>query len=97
MTGAAVFLPARLRPATPGVARDGGAGRVAAAAIERAGHDSLALLFERYRNIDPDWADLGLVCPAESSGLHRIARLRSSDFKVYRSHGRKRLAQQLLG
>ncbi len=65
--------------------------------LSAAGHNSLALLFEKYRNIDPDWADLGLVCPAESSGLHRIARLRSSDFKVYRSHGRKRLAQQLLG
>ena len=53
--------------------------------------------FEKYRDIDPDWADLGLVCPAESSGLHRIARLHSSDFKVYRIHGRKRFALELLG
>ena len=94
MTGAAVFLPARLRPALPGMVAQGG---LRLQPLSAAGHDRLALLFEKYRDIDPDWADLGLVCPAESSGLHRIARLHSSDFKVYRIHGRKRFALELLG
>lgn len=94
LTEAAYFLPARLRPA---LARMVAQGVLRLHPLSPAGHGRLAQLFDKYCDIDPDWADLGLVCLAETSGLHRIATLDSSDFKVYRIHGRKRFALELLG
>ena len=94
LTEAAFFLPARLRPA---LAQMVAQGLLRLHPLGPAGHDRLAQLFDKYRDIDPDWADLCLVCLAEASGLHRIATLDSTDFNVYRIHGRKRFALELLG
>ncbi len=94
LTEASFFLPARLRPA---LARMVAQGVLLLHPLGPAGHDRLAQLFDKYRDIDPDWADLCLVCLAEASGLHRIATLDSTDFNIYRINGRKRFALELLG
>jgi hypothetical protein len=49
----------------------------------------MAVLARKYADQGPDWADLALVWLAESSGIHRIATLDTTDFGVYRIHGRR--------
>jgi hypothetical protein len=56
----------------------------------------MAVLFRKYADIDPDWADLALIWLAESTGISRIATLDVADFSVYRIHGRKRFELELL-
>jgi predicted nucleic acid-binding protein len=62
-----------------------------------AGHARMAVLFDKYRDQDPDWTDLELVWLAETTGTHRIATVDVADFSVYRIHGRKRFEMALLG
>lgn len=93
MTEASFFLPVRLRPA---LAELSASGVIQVHAPDRAGHARLALLFQKYRDLDPDWADLCLVWLAESTGIRRIATLDVTDFSVYRIHGRKRFELELL-
>lgn len=87
------FLPARLRPA---LARLAAQQVLQVHALDAAAHTRLAQLFEKYRDQDPDWADMALVWLAETLGLNRIATLDLSDFAVYRIHGRSRFELELL-
>ncbi len=63
---------------------------------DAAGYSRMAVLFRKYADIDPDWADLALIWLAESTGISRIATLDVADFSVYRIHGRKRFELELL-
>jgi predicted nucleic acid-binding protein len=49
----------------------------------------MAVLAQKYADRQPDWADLALVCLAETTGIRRIATLDAADFGVYRIHGRR--------
>lgn len=90
---ACFFLPARLRPA---LARLVQRGVIRVHPLDAAAHGRMAELFEKYRDQDPDWADMALLWLAEASGLRRIATLDVTDFSVYRVHGRTRLQLELL-
>lgn len=88
------FLPARLRGRLADLAARG---VLQVHAPDAAGHGRMAQLFDKYRDQDPDWADLALVWLAERSGVRRIATLDSADFNVYRIQGRMRFQLELLG
>ena len=90
----AFFLPPRLRSELAGLAARG---VLQVHAPDAAGHARMATLFDKYRDCDPDWADLELVWLAESTGVQHIATLDVADFSVYRIHGRKRFEMALLG
>jgi len=94
LTEAAFFLPARLRGQLADLAVRGVL-RVHAA--DQSGHARMAQLFAKYRDQDPDWADMALVWLAEHTGVRRIATLDTTDFSVYRIHGRTRFQLDLLG
>ena len=64
---------------------------------DASGYARIAQLFEKYADQNPDWAALELVWLAEATGITRIATLDVADFSVYRIHGRKRFALELLG
>ncbi len=87
------FLPARLRPAR---ARLAGQGVLQVHPLDAAALGRMAQLFEKYRDQDPDWADMALVWLAEALGLRRIATLDVTDFSAYRTHGRGRFQLELL-
>lgn len=89
----AFFLPARLRASLAGLAARG---VLQVHAPDAAGHARMAQLFDKYRDQDPDWADLALVWLAERSGVRRIATLDTTDFGVYRIQGRMRFQLELL-
>lgn len=89
----AFFLPARLRGNLADLAARG---VLQVHAPDSAGHARLAQLFTKYRDQDPDWADLALVWLAEQTGIRRIATLDVTDFNVYRIHGRTRFQLELL-
>ncbi len=91
---AAFFLPARLRGALAGLVDQG---VIQVHAPDAPAHGRMAQLFEKYRDQDPDWADMALVWLAEAQGFHRIATLDVTDFIVYRIHGRTRFRLELLG
>jgi predicted nucleic acid-binding protein len=82
------FLPGRPRVA---LARAAAAGVIHVAVPDAAIYGRVALLLERYSDLDPDWADAELVCLAETAGIARIATLDGADFSVYRLHGRRAL------
>ena len=83
---AAHFLPGRPRVA---LARAASAGVVHVAAPDAAAYGRVAVLLERYADLDPDWADAELVWLAETAGIASVATLDSADFSVYRLHGRR--------
>ncbi len=83
---AAHFLPGRPRVA---LARAASAGVVHVAAPDAAAYGRVAVLLERYADLDPDWADAELVWLAETAGITSVATLDSADFSVYRLHGRR--------
>ena len=90
---AAFFLPARLRSALAGLARQG------VVRLHHPDDDGLARiaeLLDKYADADPDWADIALVWLAESTGLRRIATVDVADFGVYRINGRTRFELELL-
>lgn len=91
---AAFFLPARLRSSLADLSARG---VLQVHAPDRAGHARMAQLFLKYRDQDPDWADLALVWLAEQEDIRRIATLDVTDFSVYRLHGRTRFQLELLG
>ena len=93
LTETAFFLPARLRPALAGLAHSG---VLQAHAPDAAGHCRMAQLFEKYRDQDPDWADIALIWLAEHTGIRCIATLDIADFSVYRIQGRRRFELELL-
>ncbi len=67
---------------------------VAAAALavmpgEPATYRRLAELSVKYDEMTPDYADLALICLAESTGLQAILTLDEHDFSLYRIKGRK--------
>jgi predicted nucleic acid-binding protein len=93
LTEAAFFLPVRMRSA---VARLAGQGTLTVHAIDDGAHRRMAELFDKYRDQDPDWADIALLWLAESAGIRRIATLDVTDFTVYRLHGRTRFQLELL-
>jgi hypothetical protein len=82
---AAHFIPGRPRVA---LARAVAAGAIHVAVPDAPVHCRVAVLLERYADLDPDWAGAELVCPAETEGITRIATLDGPDFSVYRLHGR---------
>ncbi|MDP1912220.1 type II toxin-antitoxin system VapC family toxin [Brevundimonas sp.] len=84
---AAHFLPGWLRPA---LARTVASGVVSVAAPDAAAYGRIAVLLDKYADLDADWADIELVWLAETTGIQRIATLDVADFGVYRIHGRKR-------
>ncbi|NRF66331.1 PIN domain-containing protein [Aquincola sp. S2] len=90
---AAHFLPARQRAALAGLTDRG---VIQVQAPDAAGHARIAGLFDKYADVDPDWADLELVWLAEHTGIHRIATLDVADFSVYRIGGRRRFELELL-
>ncbi|MEP7103001.1 MAG: PIN domain-containing protein [Burkholderiales bacterium] len=59
-------------------------------------YSRMAVLLQKYADLDPDWADIALVWLAEATGITRIATLDVADFSVYRIHGRKRFELELL-
>jgi predicted nucleic acid-binding protein len=89
----AFFLPARLRGNLADLAARG---VLQVHATDSDGHARLAQLFHKYRDQDPDWADLALVWLAEQTGIRRIATLDLTDFSVYRIHGRSRFQLELM-
>lgn len=89
----AFFLPPHLRAALAGLAARG---TLQLHHPDAAGYARIAQLFDKYRDQDPDWADLELVWLAEASGCNRIATLAIADFSVYRIHGRRRFEMALL-
>jgi uncharacterized protein len=92
LSEAAFFLPARRRGALAGlVAR----GLIEVRHPDMLGYARIALLFDKYADLNPDWADLELVWLAESAGVNRIATF-DTDFNTYRIHGRKRFELELL-
>ncbi len=93
LTECAFFLPARLRGQLAGLAARG---VLQVHAPDGAGHARMAQLFDKYRDQDPDWADLALVWLAEQTGMRRIATLDTTDFTVYRIHGRIRFQLERL-
>ena len=90
----AFFLPARLRG---NLAELAARGVLQVHSPDAAGHARMAQLFNKYRDQDPDWADLALVWLAEQSGIRRIATLDTTDFSVYRIQGRTRFQLELMG
>jgi predicted nucleic acid-binding protein len=90
----AFFLPPSLRPALAGLAR---ASVLRIHTPDAAGHGRMSQLFEKYRDRDPDWADIALVWLAEQSGIRRIATLDVADFSVYRIQGRRHFEIEPLG
>ena len=93
LTEASFFLPARLRPALAALPQRGVLWVQSPAAED---YGRFAQLFEKYRDQDPDWADIALVWLAEQTGIRRIATLDLADFSVYRIHGRMRFELELL-
>lgn len=83
---AAHFLPGRPRVA---LARAAAAGVVHVAVPDAAAYGRVAVLLERYAELDPDWNDAELVWLAETAGIASIATLDSADFSVYRLNGRR--------
>lgn len=61
-----------------------------------AGYQRIGELFQKYVDLDPDWADVALVWLAEEIGVSRIATVNVADFSVYRINGRKRFELELL-
>ena len=90
----AFFLPAWLRGSLAELAAKG---VLKVHAPDAAGHARMAQLFVKYRDQDPDWTDLALVWLAEHTGIRRIATLDTTDFGVYRIHGRMRFQLALMG
>jgi hypothetical protein len=45
----------------------------------------MSALLREYADLDPDWADIVLVWPAEATGISRIATLDVAGFSVYRA------------
>ncbi len=89
----AFFLPPRLRAELAGLAARG---VLQVHSADAAGLARMATLFDKYRDCDPDWADLELVWLAETTNTHHIATLDVADFSLYRIHGRKRFELALL-
>jgi predicted nucleic acid-binding protein len=89
----AFFLPPRLRGNLADLATRG---VLQVHAPDVAGHARMAQLFHKYRDQDPDWADLALVWLAEHTGIRRIATVDTTDFTVYRIHGRTRFQLELM-
>ena len=87
LTEAAFFLPPRQRAALAGMAA---MGLIEVRAPDSDGWRRIAALTEKYADIDPDLADIGLIWLAESSGLRRIVTVDDADFSIYRIHGRTR-------
>ncbi len=92
LSEAAFFLPAHRRGALAGVVARGAIG---VRQPDLPGYARVAYLFDKYADLNPDWADLELVWLAESTGFNRIATL-DTDFNTYRIHGRKRFELELL-
>lgn len=91
---AAFFLPPRLRASLAELSHRG---VIQVHAPDAAGHARMGQLFIKYRDQDPDWADLALVWLAEKSGIRRIATVDVNDFSVYRINGRSRFLLERLG
>lgn len=87
------LLPSRMRR---GIAELAAAGVPDVRAIGRPGYARMAELFRKYSDQDPDWADLALVCLAETSGITRVATFDIADFGVYRINNRRRFELELL-
>ena len=81
------LLPARDRRWVADLAR---AGVVRLHTPDASGFARMAVLLNKYADLDPDWADIELVWLAESAGIHRIATLDATDFGIYRLQGRRR-------
>ena len=79
-------LPARHRAL---IAKLAHSGAVQLHAPDTASYARMAWLLDKYANLDPDWADIELLCLAETTGIRRIATLDAADFGVYRIHGRR--------
>ena len=93
LTETAFFLPPRLRTALARMAADG---VLQVHSPDPTGYARIAQLFDKYRDQDPDWADMDLVWLAETTGIQHIATLDVADFSVYRINGRKRFEMALL-
>ena len=94
LSEAAFFLPARLRAALADLAA---AGVIRIHHPDAAGLARIAQLLRKYASLDPDWADVSLVWLGEHLGARRIATIDTTDFGVYRLHGRTRFELELLG
>lgn len=87
------LVPARVRSAVASlVAR----GTLSLHSPDAAGCARMAELFDKYCDVNPDWADVSLIWLAESLGARRIATLDVRDFSIYRIHGRKRFELEML-
>lgn len=86
LTEAAFLMPPHLHGVLAGLAADGA---FVVHPLDRAAYRRMAELGRRYADQQPDWADLALVWLAESTGIHRIATLDTTDFSIYRIHGRR--------
>ena len=93
LTESAYFLPARLRAA---IAELAASGAIRLHCPDATAYLRIAALLRKYADFDPDWADLELVWLAETIGIYRIATLDVANFSVYRIHGRRRFALELL-
>jgi predicted nucleic acid-binding protein len=65
-------------------------------APDKSGCGRIAELLDKYRDLDPDWADVSLVWLAESLRTRRIATVDVRDFSVYRIHGKQRFELEVL-
>ena len=83
---AAHLLPRHLCGAVAELAAQG---RVIVHPLGSDAYRRMTVLARKYADQGPDWADLALVCLAETAGIHRIATLDVADFGVYRIHGRR--------
>ena len=89
----AFLVPARVRSAVASlVAR----GTLSLHSPDTAGCARIAQLLDKYRDMDPDWADISLIWLAESLRMRRIATLDVRDFSIYRVHGRMRFELEML-
>ena len=52
-------------------------------------------LAAKYRNLDPDFADLALLVLAERLGIRSIVTMDTRDFSIYRLRGGRRLVNPL--
>ena len=86
LTEAAFLMPAHLHGVLAGLAADGA---FVVHPLDGAAYRRMAVLGRRHADQQPDWAELALVWLAESTGIHRIATLDTTDFSVYRIHGRR--------
>jgi uncharacterized protein len=85
LTETAFFLPPLMRAALADLAA---AGVLTIHHPDAAGFKRMAAILRKYADLDPDWADAGLVWLAEQTGIQRIATFDVRDFSTYRIHGR---------